>query len=585
MLVTPQNISDVIHKLNVVTTIALDTESSGLEETDKAFAVIVATETEEFYFDFRSVSNFVSYLHPILQQDNLTVIMQNAKFDIRMLASIGLTIGGKIIDIKSVARVVRNDHFEGGYSLAAQAKRELGRSKGDDIIKETIKKKGLFDTRRDYFGTHYDVPQYDKVPMDLMHTYACLDARLTYDLYKKYLPSLDQGSARVARLEAQLIPVCYKMERLGLRLDVGHTIKAMHHESSIVEINKDKYAKLTGTKFVNSAKSISKHLDYTLPLTEDGNPSLTDSVLESIITLGSPKDKEIADTVRLIRLYDKRVSTYYRSYLNLMDKNNIIHPTMHIAGTRTGRFSYSDPNLQNQPKEEDTEYHIRQCFIPRPGRKFVSIDYQAQEYRMMADYAGETELIKQVMSGKDLHQSTADMMGVTRKQAKTIAFLILYGGGDAKLADALGVDIYKAKSMRNKFFSVLPKVQLFVDNVIATGRSRGYVVNWLGRRLYADKEFCYALPNHLIQGGCADVMKKAMVEIDKFIQDKDISMVISVHDEIVFEVGEDCMKYIPDIQNIMENVYPSKNGMILKTSASYSSKSLASKDMEKYDRH
>lgn len=580
MVVTSQNVADVIASLNRQTVIALDCESTGLEETDRAFAVIIATSTAEYYFDFRALQ-FVPILTPILSNEDLIVVFQNAKFDLRMLQSIGLPIDFKCVDITSMARLIRNDYLDGGYSLAAQAKRELGKNKTDKELKEYIKKYDLVETRSDYFGEQYKCPRYDKVPMDVMQDYACNDARLTYDLYQHYLPRLDERSFKVFRSECDLIKVCYQMERVGLKLNIKHIKKAYAHEVSLLNKAKSDYFKRTLCEFVNSAKSIQKHLEYELPLTEEGNPSLTDEVLSQIILEGTHRDKETAAIVRSIRLYSKRITTYYESYLNLMDRKGIIHPTMWIAGTRTGRFSYSNPNCQNIPKEEGTDYSIRECFTPREGKVYVSIDYQAQEYRVLLDYAGEHEVIKEVMAGKDLHQATADAMGVSRKEAKTLGFMILYGGGDRALADALNVPLQKARMLKTKFFSALPKVGQFVDGVISTGRGRGYVINWVGRRLFADREFCYALPNHLIQGGCADVIKLAMVRIAKELPE--VTMLLQVHDQLVFELEENELYKIKRIKEIMESVYHAKNGMKLTVDVSISERSLAEKDMKKYE--
>lgn len=553
--------------------IAIDTETTGLEETDRPFCATISGKDFNIYTEDRDM------VSKLLDTSDL-VFAQNAKFDTRMLSHWGVNMFTKpVYDTNIMARILRNDYLK--YSLADQAKR-IGLAKSTEVDAE-VKKHKLYETRRNFFGEEYKVPRYDRVDREILKRYALLDSELTYKLGMNYLERMDTRDKQVMLMESNLTPVCYGMERRGLQLNVDYTLKAYHYEKQLLESKLDIINSMLGCEFTDSAKAIQKHLSYQLPLTDANNPSLTDDVIDYILSAGgtTPRDSTILGLVREIRWFKKRINTYYESYLNRKDTSGIIHPTMWQAGTRTGRFSYSDPNLQNMPSEETSsaEYVIRGCFIPRLGNVFVSIDYMAQEYRIMADYAGEQDIIKAVMAGKDFHQVTADMFGVTRKQAKTVNFLTLYGGGPQKLADTLGITLAEATRLRTKYFSALPKVEKLIDDVIATGRGRGYVYNWLGRKLYAEKEHCYALPNHLIQSSGADTMKLAMIEISSFISGKEIEMVLSVHDELVFEMPEGLLSTVKQIQEIMETVYQSRNGMRLKTSASFSRVSLAKRDM------
>lgn len=570
---------------------AFDTETFGLEETDRPFGIGFAGRDREEFYDTRIYPTIWQDVQPFFNNPHITWLAQNFKFDKRMIGYMGVTIAGTCIDINSVARIVRNDHFV--YSLDAQAKRELGVTK-DKGVEEYIKKHKLYNTRHDFFGTPYKTPAFDQVPHAVMEPYGKKDPRLTYDLYinyKKKLEATDQveikrgyeDSRRLMQQESDLIKVCYKMERRGLLVNKEYTLRAMYFEMGEVEKFKTKYMELTGVEFTDSAKSVQKNISIQLPQTEAGNPSLTDDVVDWVLDQPcDPRDKEIVETVRSIRGYAKRISTYYKSYLNSMTKENIIHPTMWIAGTTTGRFSYSDPNFQNMPKEEKSkdEFVVRACIKPRPGRVFVSLDYSQLEYRMAVAYANQSDVIDRVLAGADFHQATADLLGITRSQAKTLNFAVLYGAGIDKIAGMLGCTRDEAAKLQYRYFAGLPKVEKFIDRVIATGKGNGYVVNWMGRRLHAHKEFCYALPNHLIQGGGADVCKKAMVEIDK--EFPDLMMVLQVHDQLVFELTEEELVHVPRIKEIMESVWPPMNGMILRTDVKISRTSLAERDMEDY---
>lgn len=586
MKVTQENLQYSLDSIRGSVLLAIDTETTGLSETDKAFAVIVAKANQVFYFDERVVPNVFAMLNEVLMTTPSRYVMQNAKFDLRMLQTVGIDLTKSILyqvyDIVSLARLVRNDHLK--YNLEAQAVR-FGHRKLSDVIKKEIKEKNLYEIRRNFFGEEEEHPRYDMVDIDLMCEYACQDARLTFDLYAHYLKQLNDDELNLAAGEALLNNVCFRMERIGVKIDVQKVYACMALDSEALEVQEARFKLLTGKDFVNSGKAIQSVLKYTLPLTDKGNSKADADTLEEVSPLVEhPADRDIIECILKMREHEKRISTYYRNYLNMMDKDKVIHPQMHIAGTRTGRFSYSDPNLQNIPKEEgagESDLTIRECFIPRDGRVFVSLDYSQMEYRLAADYAGETRVIEAVMNGADFHQATADMVGVQRKQAKTLNFAVLYGAGIDKIARMLSTTVTAAKQLKLTYFMNLSAIERLIDGVIRTGKSRGYVFNWVGRKLYADAEFAYALPNHLIQSSGADVVKEAMRRIYNHPDLGNLWMVLQVHDQLVFELTEEELKYVPMIKQIMEEVYVAKNGIKLTVDVSISRRSFAEKHMEK----
>jgi len=575
MLVTTSNIEAIISALSKEDELAIDTETTGLGEKDLPFGASIACGTASYWFredTTPSMWELIATLRPTYW------ILQNAKFDIRMLERKGVYLlrHSSAVDITSEARLVRNDHLK--YNLDGQAKRELGKLKETAVAAE-IKKYNLKETRKNFFGEIEIVPRYDWVDPVIMARYAAQDARLTYDLHCKYSEILAGKCDELQEQESALINICHKMERRGLLVDKSYTLAGYHNETFRKDLMLLDYKAITNHTFVNSATAIGKHLSMELPKTEKGNPSLTDDVIDTLVS-DNERDNRILELVRGIRRFDKRISTYYKAYLNAMGEDNIIHPTMWIAGTRTGRFSYSDPNFQNMPKEEKStdEYVIRGCIKPRDGRIFVSLDYSQMEYKLCVAYANQTDVIKKIMQGADFHQATADLVGISRTQAKTLNFAVLYGAGEDKIASMLGCSVPDARILKTKYFLGLPKVERLIDSIISTGRSRGYVTNWMGRNLYADKEFCYALPNHLIQSGGADVVKKAMVQIDK--EFPDILMVLQVHDQLVFELTEDELKHVPRIKEIMETVFPPMNDVSLTVDIKYSRENLAERGMK-----
>jgi DNA polymerase-1 len=242
---------------------------------------------------------------------------------------------------------------------------------------------------------------------------------------------------------------------------------------------------------------------------------------------------------------------------------------MRQAGTDTGRFSYSDPNLQNVPKEESGTWRVRRAFRPTaPEWCLVMIDYAQMEYRLMLDYAGQMDVIRKILEeGLDVHQATSTSMDVDRTSAKTLNFMLLYGGGTAKLAAALGISIEKAGQLKHRYFKRLEKIRAFSRNIINKAEGRHFVFNWAGRVCHFPEvqtkkgpdRLAFRAPNHVIQGGCADVVKRAMVRCHEFLRAYSSRMLLQVHDEIVFEVHRSELDIVPELRKIMETAYPHRH--------------------------
>jgi len=554
--------------------LSIDTETTGIEETDRLFCVTLSGPEHQVYVDKDSLQLLESFFADPFR----TWYLQNPKFDMRMLLNEGYTLAGTIIDAAVLGRLVRNDHLK--YNLKSLAARE-GLQKLDVVEKE-ITKNQLYEIRKTKLGESYKAPRFDWVDREILKLYACVDADVTYKVCHRLMQKLqepgDEGNPlAVLNVETPLTKVCFNMERRGILLNVPYTEEAMGFELERTQLLKEVFLKEVGEEFVDSGKALSPVFKkYGLPIatTAKGNPSFTDEVLEKY-------QHPVAEIVRDIRESQKTISTYYVNFINMRDSCDVIHPTMWQAGTRTGRFSYSEPNLQQLTKDKadsPKKYLVRGCFMPRPGRAFISMDYSQQEYRMMLAYANETALIRRVMDGEDVHQATADLLGIDRQRAKTLNFAILYGAGVDKLALMLKVSRLEASRFKDHYFMKLPRVERFIDEVIRRGRSRGFVYNWAGRRLYASREFAYALPNHLIQGGGADVVKRAMVEIGE-----NECMLLQVHDQLIFEPHlDEAEEVVRKCQPIMENAFPEMNGMRLKVDVTYSTESLAERDMKKW---
>lgn len=563
-----------------------DCETSGLRYEDRLFMLILHTGGESYLFNFHEYPfedssrclprEWLNAFTNIFERLDNTYFISNAKFDMGMLAKEGLELKGRVVCTNALGRVLRNNHLS--YSLADSAER-LGFKKNEDVEKYITKNK-LY-SWQDIPGKkkRFQNRRYWEVPMPVMVQYAETDAFLHYEVGKYIVSAIPDQCKDVAQNEIALTKVCFDMEHRGVQLDVEYTKKAQAFEEEKIRDACKDFREITGEEYLDSNKALANIFARTgnEPVrTDKGNPSFTDDALSKI---GGP----IADSIRTIRYHEKRVGSFYSSFLFFADKDGTIRPNMRQGGTETGRFSYSEPNLQQLTKEEDDneEYSVRRCFVPRPGYRFLAIDYRQQEYRIMLDYAGEYGLISQVLDGADVHQATADLCGISRREAKTTNFAILYGAGAAKLAAGLGITESAAKDLKRLYFSRLPKVKALIDKIITAGKQRGYVYNWAGRRAYiANTEWAYILPNHLIQGSGADVMKFAMTRIHECLKPYKSRMVLSIHDELVFEIadGEDHVYGL--VRDIMEGVYRPFNGMKLETDAKWSNISLSPRNLK-----
>jgi DNA polymerase I-like protein with 3'-5' exonuclease and polymerase domains len=594
MLVTVQDFDTVVKKLTSSGKRGLDTETTGVRQSDRLFSIIIADADEGYYFNFNDYDSSVdascvlprSYifrLQQIFSNPDSVWYIHNAKFDLRMLANEGIEILGRVHCSFAAERIIQNNHMN--YSLDACAARRGW--KKDDKVKEFADKNKLY-TKVSVPGKRLQIKEYhyEKVDPDLMLSYGLWDGELhrriglDQELQVEKLSNI-QGFPSIRPVfenEMRLVKTLFKMEQRGVRVDKPYIANALEWELNKVREAQREFTQHTGEQYESSPKLFKKVFDAVgepYPKTDKGNPSFAADVLEG---MSSP----VASIINRIRHHEKKAGTYYSSFLYHAGTGDVIHANARQAGTETGRLSYSDPNLQNVPKEGEPEdfekpYLVRGSFVPREGHFFYSIDYEQQEFRMMLDYAGEKDLIAAIMNGADVHQATADMLGISRKFAKTINFGLLYGMGPMKLAAALGISLAEAKGLMTLYFGKLPKVKRFIDQVIRAGEGRGFIFNWYGRRSnIAMRKWAYILPNHLIQGGCADVIKVAMNRIDD--AGFKSPMLLQVHDELLIECPFGAEREVEKIRQIMEKAYTPQNGMYLTTSVEHSFKSWSARD-------
>jgi DNA polymerase-1 len=580
MRVTDENIAEIAERIRPTKIRATDSETTGLKifKHDVMFSFVIAiSSTEAFYFDdaFVSRENVIKYIVPLFKQEGVLWFLHNSKFDLHVYKrALACLMGGDIHDTEVVARLIKNDELS--YTLDLCAKRAKLKNQKLTDVKDYCLEHGLWEwdiqpgkkNRKKNFFFH-------KVPKDIIEKYTLADGLTTFELGMWQLEKLKQmdetKKARVASIiplyntEKKITRILQEMEEVGVQLNVPYVQRSLALENSKFEAAAARFESESGVPFKDSDKvfvDVFNRYGLTYGLTDKGNPSFKKEFLKP--QLESPIVKAILD----YRDSFKVAGSYYQTFLHYMDENGVLHANIKQSGAATGRFSVTDPALQTLKKDEEetddedaldqeTKSQVRRCLVPRPGYIFVSIDYKQMEYRVMLDYAGEMELIKQVMAGVDIHQATADMVGITRKQAKTLNFALLYGTGIEKLSKMLKITTEEAAKLKAKYFAKLPNVERFVKHVIATARNEGRLYNKFGRVYsFLDKNFAYKGPNYIIQGGCSDAMRTAMIGCYELLLGKKSRMLMQIHDELLFEVHVSETHLVEQLKEVMKAAYP-----------------------------
>lgn len=595
MLVQLSDIPKIVKELSGTRIKVCDTETYGIKYTDSAFSFSVGYGDRYWYFNFKDypevnikgldINSCIEDIREIFSNKNDTWVFHNAKFDLHKLDRLGISVAGSVYCTKQKQRILQNNLLD--YSLRSLS--QDGEKKSDEVEKYISDNNLITKLRIPGKQKQLAIKHFDKVPLYLIKKYAIQDTIATFSLYNRQQREFDSDKSldKVNEIDTALTKHIFNMEKTGIKLDVAYVNTAWKYEENLINELKGSflsktdmlYDEATKKDFIRMLEQAGEKIEYS----DKNNPVLDKEALDK---MSSP----LANIIKRIRFHEKRISSFYSTFIYYKDENDIIHPHIDIGGTETGRFSMSSPNLQqlskkdSVEKEDTAQYSVRGCFVPRDGKLFVNIDYSQQEYCLMADYAGEKYLINAINSGHDVHQATADLLGISRTNAKTVNFGVLYGCSVSVLADMLKVGVSRAAAIRDSYFYTLRKVERFIKLVKERGSSRKFVFNWVGRKMHiSDRNFAYILPNHLIQGSGADVMKIAICRVGNYIYNNKLSMkmVLTVHDSLVLEMDISEVSHVRHIQDIMESVYISNNGMKLRTDVEYSFKSLAQKDMIK----
>lgn len=449
----------------------------------------------------------------------------------------------------------------------------------EPAIKEELK---YVCTHFDYEGVQYDEEVFGKgakkhIPEDdILASHIVSKAKAIYELKEVVTKELkDKNQYELyENIELPVTRILGEMEFAGTEIDLD-VLKEMDtaFDETIEKLANDIY-RISGTTFnISSPKQLGQVLFENLGLkggkkTKTGY-STSQDVLEKIIDA-----HPVVPLVLEYRMLTKLSSTYLKGLQEQVFPDNKIHTIYKQTLTHTGRLSSVDPNLQNIPVRSEEGKLIRKAFVSHNGY-LVSFDYSQIELRILAHMAHVTNLIDAFNQGKDIHRHTAALVfGVKdeevtpqmRSQAKAVNFGIIYGMSEFRLSKDIGMSISEARDFINKYFETYPEVKTYMDEVVKTCKKQGYVSTLLNRKRYIptinDKNFMvrqqaqrYAM-NTPIQGTGADILKLAMIEVDKALKEKNLKsqMILQVHDELIFDVFEDELEEVMSlVKEKMEN--------------------------------
>ena len=556
---TEKSLKELIKKASKAKTIALDTETTGLDYMDtELVGISLSYQAGEAYYiplnhdddsvDQLALDIVLKELRPLLESSSNKIIGQNIKFDKNVLAKYG-------VDIASI----KNDTMMMSYVLDASATRH----NLDALSSYYLNYKTS--TFEDVAGKGVKQITFDKVPIEAATNYAAEDADITLRLYEELNPRLE-GEASLNKLndeiEIPLIEVLSEMEQNGAILNS----KILNSQSKDLEgrIKKleEKAYQIAGEEFnLGSTKQLREiffeKLKYRIiKKTPGGQPSTDEKVLAELA-----EEYELPKVLLEHRTLSKLKSTYTDKLPNQVSQSTgKVHTSFHQAVTTTGRLSSSDPNLQNIPIRTEDGRRIRQAFEPSKGNKFISADYSQIELRVMAHISKDEGLLEAFREGQDVHSKTAsevfdvgikDVTSDLRRNAKAINFGLIYGISAFGLGKQLGISRNLAAEYMAMYFEKYPDVKKYMESTKEFASQNGYVETLFGRRLYLrDINATNAMRrqaseraaiNAPVQGTAADIMKIAMINMHKAIktQKSEAKLILQVHDELILDTPKD----------------------------------------------
>ncbi|APX91045.1 DNA polymerase I [Brevirhabdus pacifica] len=499
-------------------------------------------------------------LRPVLEDDGILKIGQNMKYDAKILGRNGIDVAP--IDDTMLMSYALHAGLH-GHGMDTLCDRYLGHT--------PIPIKPLL-------GSGKSAITFDRVPIDKATAYAAEDADVTLRLWRHFKPLLHRSSVTTVyeTLERPLVPVLAGMERAGILVNRDVLSRMSNAFSQKMAALEAEVHEMAGMPFkLGSPKQLGEVLFDHLSLPggkrgKSGAYATGADILEDLAT-----EHELPRRLLDWRQLDKLKSTYTDALqTHIHPETGRVHTCYSIAGASTGRLASTDPNLQNIPVRSEEGRRIREAFVAAPGKRLVSLDYSQIELRILAHVADIPALKEAFRDGLDIHAMTAsEMFGVPlegmdpmiRRQAKAINFGVIYGISGFGLARNLRIPREEAQGFIDRYFERFPGIRTYMDDTVAFAKEHGYVRTLFGRRIHTPEIGAKgpragfakrAAINAPIQGTAADVIRRAMTRMPAAIEGLPATMLLQVHDELVFEVDEGAVDTLIDrARQVMENAH------------------------------
>ena len=534
--------------------VCFDTETTSLEETEAeliglsfsykkglAYYIPISENQEE-------AKKTLEIFRPFFEEKNILKIAHNIKYDDKVLKNYDIEVQGAIFDTM-IAHYLINPDMKHGMDYLS----EIHLNYTPISIESLIGKKGK------------NQGNLRSVSLKQQTDYAAEDADVTFQLYEIFEQKLKEENLEnlFYRIEMPLMKVLVKMELAGISLDKECLKKeSLELENDLKNLEK-KIFEFSGEEFnLNSPKQLGEILFEKLKLdakakkTKTGQYSTSEEVLQKL-----ESKHEIIKYILEYRTYQKLKSTYVDALpMQVNEKTGRIHTNFMQTVAATGRLSSVNPNLQNIPIRTLRGKQVRAAFIASEGKKIISADYSQIELRLIAEISGEKNMIEAFQKGEDIHASTAaklfkiplnEVTKLQRSQAKTVNFGIIYGVSSFGLSEQTGLSRTEAKQMIDAYFETYSRLKEYMNEQIMTARKNGYVETILGRKRYLKdiNSANFVVKGHAernainapIQGSAADIIKLAMINIDRELENQkmETKMLLQVHDELIFETPID----------------------------------------------
>ncbi|HOM63691.1 MAG TPA: DNA polymerase I [Dysgonamonadaceae bacterium] len=549
-----EKLEELNRKLCAQPSVCFDTETTG---TDPLLAELVGMsfafdEGEAFYIPVSSnreeAQRQVNFFKPFFENENIEKVGQNLKYDILELRNYGIEVKGKLFDTM-IAHYLLNPELRHGMDYMAETLLKYKTVHIDELIGP--KGKNQLNMR--------------DIDPKIVCDYAAEDADITLKLKNVLEKKIHENNLDklLYEIECPLTYVLADMEWTGVRLDLKaleELSKQLTEELSAIE---HEIVQMAGIDFnVNSPKQIGEILFDRMKIVEKPKKTKTGQYSTNEEELEKLRGKHpIIDKILEQRGIKKLLSTYIDAFPQLINpRSGKIHTSFNQTVAATGRLSSTNPNLQNIPVRDERGKEMRKVFIPDEGCVFASSDYSQIELRIMAHLSADKNMVEAFMHDQDIHAATAskiyhvpieEVTADMRRKAKTANFGIIYGITPFGLSERLSISRSEAKQLIDEYFETFPDVKRYMDESIATARTKGYVETIFGRKRYLPDINSrnanvrgFAERNAInapIQGSAADIIKVAMIKIhNRFAKEKLKSkMILQVHDELDFNVVED----------------------------------------------